>query len=316
MAEKKSSGFGRFKKFVTDKKYRPWLIGGVIVIGAVILLSLIRPRSSAGAGASPVPAGQPVAGGISEQGQLAMAQIQAGLTGQQYQAQAAIDVASIGAALEQARIVNEANIAQTQSSNALEIARLQTMFQIAATERQLDSQTQIELAKVEAAKFQAAQEAEIAFGQQGVSSLGILAGRDVSLAQINAEENVALYSIGTRHNEMMYGLQKAKRKHVGAILAGESPELGTKTKSILGGIALRIGGIFSDLRIKDDVQWSGVTDGVNRYEYFNQKTGMIEAGVMAQDVDEHYRVPMGGMFGNVMGVDYAAFNADAERANG
>lgn len=293
MAKEKSGG--RFGKFLSNKKYRPWLIGGVVIIGAIVLFSLIRPKgSSATSQVSAVP------GGPSEQAQLQMASIQAGLTSQAQQAQAAINIAGIEAAAKSAELQTAQNIAQTQSSTALEIERLETEQKMFAIEKTLDTETQLGLANIEAQKFQIAQEAEIAFSKHG--SEVAIASQAIA-AQTEEREQY--------YENQRFGLEKAKRKHVGAILAGESPELGTKTKSIMGGI-FSLGGLLSDLRVKDDIVWSGVNDGQNRYTYFNEGTGAVEAGVMAQEVDEHFIVPMGVYDG----VDYIALTAEGDYQNG
>lgn len=311
----------RFTQFVQKKENR-WIIWvGAAIVGFILLMMIMRPRAAQAASTQVVQTGPSEALQAAQmQAQTEMAGIQASLAASSLQAQSALAVEELRAANEasaiqasldalsiQAQGADRASqrdyelaLQQTASNERLQVQALEydVALQSANIQANLSSQqmqheatlanTQI-LADTQRFFAQQSAVTQMYFAQQSAATQQ--AYLDLEAYEISAQENVALAQIEAQAAydqqalaNQAYGLRRAKRKHVPAILAGDSPQLGTKTNSILGGI-FSLGGILSDIRKKRGARQIGErVDGIPMYTYEYAGSEGVYAGVMANDL--------------------------------
>lgn len=304
----------RLARFFSNKKYRPLVIGGLVVIGVITLLALAGRR---GGGAS---AG--VATGPSEamqarmiEAQLAGAQIQAGYAADTLKANVAM--AEIAAAERTAALSHISDLEQIQATE-----RLQTMAILAERELRgyetaaaLEREIARENAAVRVAEiagqtqqFLAQQAAAVQIGvvtadyQKEIARVqGQIAAMDIAYG---AQRDIAL----AQEQTMQLAVSKAKKKHVASMFGGASPSGFSISIPGIGGLSI------SDVRAKENIRFTGESDGINYYEYEERNAfckGVKRHGVMAQEVPAYFTgyVNKGRPY---LGVDYPMLDASRD----
>lgn len=287
----------KFTQWVQAPKNRKWLFIGLAAIGFVVLLLLMRGGSRSAGGSTQV-----VQSGPSEalqaaqlQAQTELAGIQAGVSAAALQSQAQIEMAKIDAMTQAAGISASLQALQIQATGqdrADERAYQATLADITSRQaiqtESLRVQESTTIATLQANTAQLAISTQGAIQQQqiysdalvGLQTAQIYAQRDTELAAIYSARDVQL----GQQELTQYALTKAKRKHIPAILAGDSPQLGTKTNAILGGV-LSLGGLLSDIRAKKQIRQIGErSDGFPLYSFEYMGGEGMNAGVMAQEL--------------------------------
>lgn len=297
-----------FTQWVQKPKNRKWLFIGLAAIGFVILLMLMRGGSrGAGGGTTVVQSGPSEALQAAQlASQTELAGIQAGVSVAALQSQAAIEAARIDAATQTAGIAASLQALQIQATGADRASEREFQAALADINSRQAIQTEslrvqesTTIAQLQANTAQLAISTQGAIQQQqiysdalvGLQTAQIYAQRDTQLAGIYSQRDVALADIGSQttiaqgqQQLQQYALGRAKRKHIPAILAGESPQLGTKTNAILGGV-LSLGALLSDIRAKKEIRQIGErTDGFPFYSYEYTGGGGMQAGVIAQEL--------------------------------
>src|SRR5690606_19746950 len=233
-------------KFFTDKKYRPFLIGGLVIIGLLVLLSLAGRGKSASAGASASGPSEALqakmidAGlqGAAIQASLTAASIQANADVAQAQLAADVEARNIDASLAAAGLQAQADVYATEKAAELQTLQIEASRDVqlstlaeATRREEIYAQTTIANASIlaDTQKFFAAQAAETQFAYLQADIMKEQIGANVQIAGIEANRDVALAD----YNLKADAITRAKRKHIPAILAGDSPQLGTKTGAII-----------------------------------------------------------------------------------
>ena len=324
-----------FTQFIQAKKNRKWLWIGGAVIGFIVLVVLLRGGSRSSGGGSTAGASGPSEALQAAQldAQVQMAGIQAGVNAAALQSQAQVEIAKLASASELAGI--NANLqalsiqaqgADRDSERAFQATIAGLNQQQAIATEQLRTQQMITEAQLAADTQQLAVSVAGSVAQQEIytnalvnlQTAQIYAQRDTELAQTYSARDVQLAGIDAQLQSTLgqqqlqqYALTKAKRKHIPAILAGDSPQLGTKTNAILGGV-LSLGGLLSDIRAKRQVRQIGErSDGVPLYSFEYAGGGGMQAGVIAQELAlmaPEYVLDTGR---GMLGVDYYALDAAA-----
>lgn len=246
-----------------NKKLRPWLIGGVVLVGGLVLVMMLRNKggdASSGSYVSP--------GGQSEQ--LQMAALQVGAQNTQAQLQANVAMAQLAVEGENYRYGQDTSLA---------IAGLDAQ----TAQYMAHSQTSIQLAGIQAQE-------NIAKAQENTAQVGIMAQANVQRAGFATQENIAMAQYGflaeqERQETARIGLQtKAATKQSKNSMLG----------SLFGAVGA-VAGIFSDVQKKEAIAWTGETSTRNpggrgfdiygRYTwtYHGDYSGGRFAGVIAQE---------------------------------
>ena len=259
-----------FTQWVQNKKSRKWLyiVGGLFFV--IILFLMLRGGSKKGSSEGV----EYVNTGPSEAQQSFMLQAQ----GMQQQSDALRLQAATEALAINAQVQIE-DLKERAADRESERAYQASMASIAA-DKEVKLAGISSQAMIEAANSAAAVASQRLATQAMVAQTRIQVGGEtaVNLAAINAAKETTL----AHERNIAYGLAKAKKKHVGAILAGESPELGTKTKAITG----LLGGLFSDIRMKRNIKPTGARiDGIPTYSYELVGAPGEYAGVIAQELE-------------------------------
>lgn len=259
MAEGKGKGLAIFK----NKKLRPWLIGGVVLVGGIVIFVMMRRGGGSDAAAA-------ATGGPSEG--LQMAQLQAGVATQQ---------AQLASNVEMARLAVEGESYRYGQDTALAMSQLDAQTAQYAAQ----AQTQISLAGI------GAQE-RIAAAQESTAQLGITTQGMIQAAGIQAQTQIAEYQYGylTSQSNSMRDVELAR------INASASVAKKQSNNNLLGGIIGGVLGIFSDVRMKKDIVWEGessardvagrgmVSYGRYSWTYMGEHNGARSMGVMAQEL--------------------------------
>lgn len=288
----------KFTQWVQQPKNRKWLFIGLAAIGFVVLLLLMRggSRAASGGGTTVVQSGPSEALQAAQlQAQTEMAGIQAGVSAAALQSQAQIEMAKIDAATQAAGIGASLQALQIQQMGADRQSEREYQAAIADISARQALQTEslrvqesTTIATLQANTAQLAISTQGAIEQQrlytealvGLQTAQIYSQRDVDLAAINSQTTIAQ----GQQQLQQYALTKAKRKHIPAILVGDSPQLGTKTNAILGGV-LSLGGLLSDIRAKKQIRQIGErSDGFPLYSFEYMGGEGMNAGVMAQEL--------------------------------
>lgn len=289
----------RFRDFFTKKKFRPWLIGGVVVLGAVILFFLLRGRGA--------PAGTAtttfVETGHSEALQAAqieagvqVAGIQAGLQSQVFEAQAAQNIEEIRAAVASQELDVSGQLAARELDLTAEIEGQRIASERELGLAQIDADLERELIREQStvAQLQSVTEAQKFFA-------GASAARDIRLAEIESEAAIAQT---TAHTDIVQAaIARAKPKHVASIVGGQESQGGFFSQFGRGlgrGLGQGIGGFLSDLREKRNIKSQSADEPTPWYNYTIGADCF--SGVMAHDIEPIYMVPIG----DTVGVDYPA----------
>lgn len=243
-----------------NKKMRPWVIGAVVLVGGGVLFVMLRARgSSSDAG------GGSYATGPSEG--LQMAQMQAGVASQQAALQAGVAHAQIAAELESYRYGQDAQNERAGMEMAL------AQYQVAA-------QQSISLAGLDAQK-------SIALAQENTAVRGLEIQGQIQQAGIGAQTQIAAYQYDFMK---MQASEETKRAQIQAS-AQKSAAKSNMLGSIIGGVI----GIFSDIRAKKNVAWTGehivklqgqnrAPETMGRYSWtYRGEISGYNTGVMAQE---------------------------------
>ncbi len=260
MAEAKGKGLAIFK----NKKLRPWLIGGVVLVGGIVIFVMMKRGGGGDTG------GAAVAGGPSEG--LQMAQLQAAAASQQVSAQQNVALAQIAAESESYRYGQDTSLAMAQlDAQTAQYAAL--------------SQTQISLAGIEA-------QSRISEAQERTAQLGINVQGQVQSAGIQAQTTIAQAQYAYL-SEQSRGMNEVELARINQ--SAKTARSGQKT-NLIGGIIGGVLGLFSDVRMKKEIVWEGEADARNpggrgftsygRYSwtYMGDYSGKRYTGVIAQEV--------------------------------
>jgi hypothetical protein len=243
-----------------NKKMRPWIIGAVVLVGGGVLFLMLRARGSSDAGS-----GGAVASGPSEG--LQMAQLQAGVASQQASLQASVATAQIMAEAESYRYGQDA---QTERAG----------FEMALAQYQTMAQQAISLAGIDAQK-------SIALAQEGTAQRGIDVQGQIQQAGIAAQTQIAAYQY-----DYMKTAAAEETKRTQAMASAQKK---SSKNSLLGGIASGIIGLFSDVRAKKNIAWTGEStvkmigqnrapESMGRYSWtYRGEFSGYNTGVMAQE---------------------------------
>lgn len=275
----------RFEQFVKNKKYRPLLIIGLVLIGGLFLMMLLRPKGSSGGGTTLVETGPSEAlQAANLQASVQMAQLNASLQGAAIEAQAAQNIAALDV---------EARLAEIAASAELGAAELQLTSEL--RDREIAASRDVQLAQIQSdVQRDLAREAANVASLEALGSIQTAAyDRDIALAGF--DRDVQLAQTASTTELYSQAIAKSKRKHVPQLFGGAG---GSSIGSQIAGV---VGGIFSDLRLKRDIEQVGVADGSPQWHMYTIGDA-CEAGVMSNNVDPVYLMPMG----EYSGVDYAA----------
>jgi len=260
-----------------NKKARPWIIGGVVVIGIVVFMMLRGGGSNASA--------QTVSSGPSEALQAA-----------QLQASTQLGIAQL-----------QANNAATQTAAELQAFMYGKDADITLAGLQSDAQRyalgiqgEIQMAGINAQQ-------NIALAQENTALFGVAAQRDVSIAGLAAQENIAQSQYSFLSQQAQFSAQREmaqlasnERVSIAQINAGNQANKRQSTSTNLGTIAgtvLSAFAIFSDVRKKRQITWTGIETeklpqnlGVRElntyaYRYRGDWSNGDWAGYMAQELE-------------------------------
>lgn len=260
-----------------NKKARPWLIGGVIVVAVLIFMMLRGGGSSQAQVVSSGPSEALQAAQLQSATQLGMAQLQSNTA-----------AAQTAAELQAFMYGKDAD---------LKLAELQA----GAAQYALNVQGQIQMAGIDAQR-------SIALAQENTALFGVAAQRDVQLAGFEAQQNIAASQYSFLTSQQSYAAQRemaqiASQEKIqlaqidaqryGVKQQSKSNNLGTVVGGVLGVLS-----IFSDVRTKKNITWTGIETeklpqnlGVQElntyaYQYRGDWSGANWAGYMAQDLEQ------------------------------
>ena len=280
---------------------RRWLLITVIVgIGAIVLFNLF-PRGGGGQRGAPVdtgPSEQLQAAQLQAQTQLAqsrqaaqvqMSQQQAELASRELEAQVALALGDQRADLEGAAIAAELQAIREQSNTQVAIAGLQAETQLA----QIESQEARELALISSqeAMFEAQAESQLA-QQMLFTELQAQQSADETArlnAMLQTQRDVAIYEEAAEvERERIEAETDRLNIREQARVQDNQSSRGFWGNVISTGAGL-LGGLLSDMRAKENIEWIGVRDdGVNLYSYTYEGGTFEHAGPMAQEVEALY----------------------------
>ena len=276
-----------------EKKNRTWLYIALGVVGVVILFFLI---SSQGSGS----ATQVVQSGPSEALQAENLRAQTALQQAQIQSGAQLQALQFEGALA-------GQVAALEADTRLQLARMQQESEFAAIEGtlagmnlQLGYQSQVDMASIEANR--AVQLATI--GTQEMIAQ-IQAESAMFQSQLASETMVAQAAMNT---QLMLGLERERsdvelgriradveRERIGssaavqAAQAQASAQKRASSNNLIGGIIGGVLGLFSDVRVKENIKYEGERpDGLGLYSYNYKGSSRRVSGVMAQEVAMQY----------------------------
>lgn len=285
---------------------RPWIIGGIIVVGAIILWSLI--------GGSKSSASTVVTSGPSEALQAANLQASTMLAAQQMDAQGQIAIATLQHNAQAMAL--EAQLKSVEHQSQIQLAGLGAeerlgMASIGAAERQaaLQHSTQLEMMQMQgemqmyydsqAAAIELARiDANVATAQYGLAAQVALGEQAAAVSQGQTAAMVAM----AQYQAELAAMQTQAATHVelSRIDANKEIEFAQsrertkgQSKSLLGSVVGGVLGLFSEPGMKTKIVQRGGADehGLNNYS-FEYARGVPSApwreqvGLMAPEVQE------------------------------
>lgn len=285
-----------------SKKARPWIIAAIIVIGVIILMMLFGGRGQAQQGG---------ASGPSEQLQLAQAQMQMqadmargaqqtelAIAGLQYNARA-MEIEATLAGLT-AQIGAQLQLADLTSERELEysLARLEAEQNVALA----GFSTQQALAEISAHESIARDQimSELMIAQSALQAQSyqtmVTAHAEMSIAQSKVQEQIAYHQA---------------QAQVGVAQQQASAQKKSSSNNLIGAIAGGILGLFSDVRLKEDIEPAGHDGEIPAYLYRYKgepKNGPKHRGYMAQDL-QNLAPDAVFEYNGFLAVDYGRVNA-------
>lgn len=246
---------------LTAKKNRTFVIIGLVAIGGFVLFSLLAGRGGGGGG-------QAVQQGPSEQLQMAQLQAQTQLAALQYQGQISATQAQLAAETELAGAQLMAQVQQEEIAASLAGLQSQLTAQTYIAELEAETSQAINLATIEANRANTAQQISAQ-----LAALEIDAARDVEMERLQNEAMIAQRQIDaqiySQQATLQYKAQKSSNKW-----------------GFLGSVAGGLLGLFSDVRVKENIEFTGfLPNGLPMYRYNYVGDETPQAGVMAQDVE-------------------------------
>lgn len=242
-------------KALGAKKNRTFLIVGLVAIGGVVLFGMLR----GGSGGST----QVVQSGPSEQLQLANLQAQTQMQALQYQGQIS---------LAQAQLQSDAEL--EVAARMADLQQQELEVSLVALQSQLAAQTYIE---------------ELRGEREVALTLATLdTQRELTGMQISAQEEMFRMQELSRieqqrlTNELVLGQRQIDLQ---ITQQQQSTQRRSSSNSLWGSIAGGILGLFSDVRLKENIEFAGITpSGVNlyRWNYIGDETP--RGGPMAQEI--------------------------------
>ena len=262
------------------KKPRFWLIGGAIIVGAIILFSLMRGSSSQSASAS----------GPSEALQNARLQAETQLALQQSNIQGQVAIASMQANAQMRELEATLKALELQGAVDMSIANMQQQLLL----EQLAADREINMRMISSQEAMLFANLEASVARDQIAANAMIAQQEM-LAQISMSQIAANVAIAQANNaasvqlaQTQAGAQKSSNKY-----------------GFLGGLVGGVLSLFSDVRAKQDIEWVGISDsGNNIYSYSYAGDNARVSGVMAQELlssNPGAVTPVG----NLLAVDYA-----------
>lgn len=252
-----------------SKKARPFIIGGGVLLLGVVLFSLVRGASGAQSAAtsSGGPSEALQAAALSANTQTSIAQIQANSQANGVAAQLAAALDSSAHDISLANIAAGSHGQDVDASLQLGMAQLSAQQNIAAltahtADLGIESQAGVQIAGINAQTLVAQSQFDFLSTQSQLN-----AARDVDLANISANQNVAIAGI-----------------------SGKTSRANT-TASTIGTIAVAALAFFSDSRVKKSITWTGIRDdnvSTYRWEYDSMFDKTPRFGFLAQNVKSVY----------------------------
>jgi len=299
-------------KEVSKGTKSPFVMGGAILIGGVVLFMVIR-----GGGAQAQ--NQVVQSGPSEAMQMANLQASTALQGAQIQSQTQLALASLQANAQgqetqatllamQAQLQTQLALADLTSERELTAVLAQVDAQRQISSQQISSQTEMLRLQVEGsiardqiasmtsiAMSELSANTQVALGQQqaDVYQQMLVAQAEATMAQARYYSEVELARIDASTQQAAIAGSTARRQ---------------SSNSLIGSIAGGILGLFSDVRLKENIRFEGFRpDGLSNYSYNYAGQSERHIGVMAQEAAELYPLAVGQSQGYLT-VDYTRLN--------
>lgn len=254
-------------KALTSKKNRTFLIIGLVVIGGVVLFGMLRGGGGGGSA-------QVVQGGPSEQLQLANLQAQTQMQAMQYQGQvslaqaqlqadAELEVAGRMADLQQQELQVSLVALQSQLAQQTYIEELRGEREVMLTLATLDTQRELTGLQISSQEEMFRMQELSRIEQQRLTNELVLGQRQIDF-QISQDQQQTQLQIEQAQ-------QKTQQKSSKNSLFG----------SIIGGVL----GLFSDVRLKENIRFSGfLPSGIGLYTWNYVGDDTPRGGPIAQEV--------------------------------
>ena len=296
-------------------KNKTLLYGGGIMVLVIFFLVLRSGAGGSSASVAPATAG-PSDAQIQASTQLALAQLSgaqqanatnAQLTAAQLQLQEQLAEKTIEADVSKYAIAqdsaNQTQQIQANNSQQKYLADLQASvakwtLDASVAQTQSNNSFQLDYAKASSASAEA-----LATIQAGVINNQILASRDTTIATLEA---TAAQTASYINGQVAVALSSDQKDiSVANINAGVAKH--GQTTGLIGGIVGGILGIFSDERLKEDIQLIGrENDGLGIYSYRYRGEREYQVGVMAQEVRKLRPGAIGPRVAGFLTVNYGA----------
>lgn len=251
-----------------NKKLMPWIIGGVVLVGGGVLYLSLKGQGGGGGGTVS-------ASGPSEQLQIAQAQIGAGVA-----------AAQLSANVETSRIAAEADSYRYGADTSLALAGI-----AAETEMYNTAQSsQVSLAGI------AAQQ-NIALAQEMTAQRGTEIQGMVATAGIEAQRDISAQQFGFLTSQEQFRAQTEQARISADVSMNQANQKTARKGQTLGFLGSVVGGalaLFSDVRMKSGITWTGESSIRNPHGRGSTEFGMYEwdwrgtmyegSGVLAQEI--------------------------------
>lgn len=290
----------------------PWVMGGIVLIGGVVLFAVVR-----GSGAQAQ--NQVVQTGPSEAMQMANLQASTALQGAQIQSQTQLAMAGLQANAQAQETQATLLAMQAQLQTQLQITDLTSERELAAILASVDAQRSIQSQQISSqeevlrlqvegaiARDQIASQTSIAMQQIGSQTQVALGQQQADVyQQMLVAQAEATMAQARYYSEVEMARIDASTQQ--AAIAGSTARR-QSSNSLIGSIAGGILGLFSDVRLKENIRFEGFRDdGLSLYSYNYTGERARHIGVMAQEAQTVYPLAVGSHSGYLT-VDYARLN--------
>tara|TARA_R110002012_G_scaffold210863_1_gene381580 strand:+ start:721 stop:3357 length:2637 start_codon:yes stop_codon:yes gene_type:complete len=206
-----------------------------------------------------------------------------------------ISMASAGEASKQAmQQASEQARLDTQSNSA----EMDIQNKILGADEALQAQQLGEASKLQMAQMQEASNLQMAKAQGAM---------DVQAMKLSGEEGMMERDLDIRKTQLQASMEKLSIYNSAAQTAKDQGHFG----EILGFVGNIIGGLMSDVRLKENINHIGYSEaGIPTYEFNYKNNEKTWFGTMAQDLIELGRADAVSMYGNYYMVDYSLIDVD------